>query len=730
MRSLDDEDTENAGDTTNSMMGHETDGGNTTTGGTAGERSDEIDGVMGMRRDMAAMGMQKFHHKEGASSSHASSKKYYNGNRGDINNNSYHAPQGSMLSTFSSSGSSGTFSPMNETANHVSVVTEDHGFQHQQSSSSSSKSQQGGSFVEEYLYDNDPVGLEQWQQSQDEKQPLSPKEENNGSKDPNNNTGWCATWSDNGLADDSSLRLVKNTNNQKHLSLWTPKWSPPTTAKRTAERVRNFFPSTPTPSVNNKRGAVDPTGLRLDVNYGIKKNSSNCSSTQEDEYNEGQDEEQGGGTRVGLCKPNLPCHERMRTRRCKVLVLAIVIVVIGTMVAAIGLALMPQGEEKVIESPAMDVGDDEVEEKKGAEIDSSGSNPVPSGPSSPVPDTMTSTEITEKENGGNSATHSSSDASVEHIQPATDASFDASVGKTETATTGGSSETSVEKTETVTTGGSGQASVDKTEAVTEDTAVNNVAETSNKQPPPPKNEPAASAVVDPSKPTCIHLKIVMSTNDGNDANHWSLSRTNENGKVIDLASGEAFPEEGNTHTFKKCVLPGVYTFTINDSGGDGLGSNGSGGYYITANDVTLGVSSFFFHEERMTFALPFDGGEGEEEDGGSSMAQPCSDDFVLAIKTDKYPNQTTWDVIDNDSGDEVLKGGPYDLPYTVYTRRACLPHGNYTFHMKDDGGDGVCCDDGKGFFVLSKDGETIVDSDGKFGKGMSKVFLLGGDDDV
>ena len=65
------------------------------------------------------------------------------------------------------------------------------------------------------------------------------------------------------------------------------------------------------------------------------------------------------------------------------------------------------------------------------------------------------------------------------------------------------------------------------------------------------------------------------------------------------------------------------------------------------------------------------------------------------------------------------------MPYTVYTHRACLPNGSYTFNMLDEGEDGVCCDEGKGFFVLQKDGKTIVNSDGEFGSEKSVVFELG-----
>jgi len=49
---------------------------------------------------------------------------------------------------------------------------------------------------------------------------------------------------------------------------------------------------------------------------------------------------------------------------------------------------------------------------------------------------------------------------------------------------------------------------------------------------------------------------------------------------------------------------------------------------------------------------------------------------------------------------------------------------NYTFNMHDLGGDGVCCDDGKGFFSLYKNGVEVVDSNGQFGNKNSTVFVV------
>jgi hypothetical protein len=166
----------------------------------------------------------------------------------------------------------------------------------------------------------------------------------------------------------------------------------------------------------------------------------------------------------------------------------------------------------------------------------------------------------------------------------------------------------------------------------------------------------------------------------------------------------------------------LFTFHVSDSGGDGLGADGKGGYYIIADDVKLGVSSFFFHDEEMTFSLPF---EGDEDDGDNDTA--CADDFFLVVKTDDAPEETSWTVVDNVSGEKVLEGGNYKLPWAVYTKRACLADGEYTLNIKDEGKDGMCCSKGQGFYMLYNDGQPIVNSDGEFGSGQSTVFVLGGE---
>ena len=158
--------------------------------------------------------------------------------------------------------------------------------------------------------------------------------------------------------------------------------------------------------------------------------------------------------------------------------------------------------------------------------------------------------------------------------------------------------------------------------------------------------------------------------------HAAGSRANRHtGGDIVIASSDTLcdivqsPSDNNdggdiaTRTYKRCVQPGAYTFAISDSAGDELGNDGQSGYYVEANGVMLGVSSFFYNEERMSFSLPFDANEDRHHhNDGDDDDSICTDDFVLAIRTDQNPGETTWDVVDDRTGRTVLRGGPYATP--------------------------------------------------------------------
>jgi len=73
----------------------------------------------------------------------------------------------------------------------------------------------------------------------------------------------------------------------------------------------------------------------------------------------------------------------------------------------------------------------------------------------------------------------------------------------------------------------------------------------------------------------------------------------------------------------------------------------------------------------------------------------------LEIKTDNYPTQTHWEIINEATGIEIYDGGPYstaDKNEVVFDEDIALPSiGCYTLNFFDNGGDGIT---GTGYFKL------------------------------
>ena len=113
----------------------------------------------------------------------------------------------------------------------------------------------------------------------------------------------------------------------------------------------------------------------------------------------------------------------------------------------------------------------------------------------------------------------------------------------------------------------------------------------------------------------------------------------------------------------------------------------------------------------------------------------------LTLRTDRFGNETSWDIIQKNHMDWVLiqSGGPYRYgkytPIYGYTEEInesiCLPVGQYKFILHDKLGDGFCCEYGQGKYGLRIiDGREIRPmSDGIFlGKEAIISFDITGDD--
>jgi len=86
------------------------------------------------------------------------------------------------------------------------------------------------------------------------------------------------------------------------------------------------------------------------------------------------------------------------------------------------------------------------------------------------------------------------------------------------------------------------------------------------------------------------------------------------------------------------------------------------------------------------------------------------------LKTDNYPEETTWEVT-NSAGEILYSGGPYtNSPNTVFTEVwEFIESDCYTYTIFDVYGDGICCDYGIGYYKLMDENNIVFAEGGEFG---------------
>jgi len=79
----------------------------------------------------------------------------------------------------------------------------------------------------------------------------------------------------------------------------------------------------------------------------------------------------------------------------------------------------------------------------------------------------------------------------------------------------------------------------------------------------------------------------------------------------------------------------------------------------------------------------------------------------IAILTDNYGDETTWEITEHDTGVVKCSGGPYDSN-TFYKESVCIDYDDCVdFTIYDSYGDGICCTYGEGYYEVYLDGELV-----------------------
>lgn len=103
---------------------------------------------------------------------------------------------------------------------------------------------------------------------------------------------------------------------------------------------------------------------------------------------------------------------------------------------------------------------------------------------------------------------------------------------------------------------------------------------------------------------------------------------------------------------------------------------------------------------------------------------------TLALILDRYGSETSWDIVDDNSGATVASGGPYTDGSTsalqpVRNFILCLPDGDYTFTIRDQYGDGmVTSATVVGSYILTANGTVVANRAGDFAFSRSHTFTL------
>jgi hypothetical protein len=105
-----------------------------------------------------------------------------------------------------------------------------------------------------------------------------------------------------------------------------------------------------------------------------------------------------------------------------------------------------------------------------------------------------------------------------------------------------------------------------------------------------------------------------------------------------------------------------------------------------------------------------------------------SETLYFRLFTDDNPQESTWD-IKNSSGTVVASGGPYSLPNHLYNETINVTAPDcYSFTIYDAGGNGICCNNGNGTYILvdAVNSNLIIAQGASFGASEGGQFRLVG----
>ena len=100
--------------------------------------------------------------------------------------------------------------------------------------------------------------------------------------------------------------------------------------------------------------------------------------------------------------------------------------------------------------------------------------------------------------------------------------------------------------------------------------------------------------------------------------------------------------------------------------------------------------------------------------------------ITMLLTLDNFGSDVSWNLA-TDTGTDLYEGGPYPdfQEGLVDTVRWCLTNGCYIFTIYDVFGDGICCEEGEGSYViLDTDSTVLAESDGQYEEENQNLFCV------
>ncbi|WP_109302717.1 reprolysin-like metallopeptidase [Aquimarina sp. AU474] len=179
--------------------------------------------------------------------------------------------------------------------------------------------------------------------------------------------------------------------------------------------------------------------------------------------------------------------------------------------------------------------------------------------------------------------------------------------------------------------------------------------------------------------TCTDVVLTLNFDDYPQETSWQI--TNSSNQVVASGGTYGSQPDGSTLTLTECLDPGTYTFTLNDSYGDGMCcAYGNGSYSLSSQGTTIASGGQFGSSETTTFtvtgatkAITVESMTTTEPLQVKAFPNPVGENELLTVIVSK--KDTPYEIVDL-LGKTVMSGmlkqkaiNTHDLPSGLYILR-------------------------------------------------------------